>query len=291
MVTSPEPALYLWPNSALFPNGERLVQKFDVYKFYALAEALSHLRDIRPPAIGGARVHPSVMEMGLACMVALKPLEEFLDKNLLNLEASVDAGKELLAFLKAGHEQFASKGVTTGPANSVLLQCLERSHSSFMIVLSRELPRRPTYIVGKKGGMKEELLIDNGEVFFPSELTTKAPDAIGDIQSGTRCIAFDLPTAAGYHFHRANESVLRVYFDAVTNNAPRPTDRSIGKYLQAMDSRNAGSPSIKASLRDLSKHHRNPLIHPEHSLKDTNEAIALMNAVHAVVVPMLAAIP
>jgi hypothetical protein len=163
--------------------------------------------------------------------------------------------------------------------------------TKFTNVLEAELPLLPLYLVSKKGGHDAEDLIGRGEVFFPPELATKVPAALADIKEGARCIAFELPTAAGYHFHRANEAVLRAYYDAVTGGAPRPPERSIGKYIGEMDRLKAGDASIKASLRDLARYHRNPLIHPEQSLKNANDAIALMNSVHSVVVPMLKEIP
>lgn len=48
---------------------------------------------------------------------------------------------------------------------------------------------------------------------------------------------------------------------------------------------------MKAALKDLKDLHRNPLIHPEHTLESPDEAIALMNGVHTVMVYMLKEIP
>jgi hypothetical protein len=48
---------------------------------------------------------------------------------------------------------------------------------------------------------------------------------------------------------------------------------------------------VKAALRDLKNLHRNPLIHPDHSLESADEAIALMNGIHTVMVYMLKEIP
>lgn len=58
-----------------------------------------------------------------------------------------------------------------------------------------------------------------------------------------------------------------------------------------MDKQGFGDPKVKTALRDLKDLHRNPLIHPEHSLNSAEEAIALMNGVHNVMVYMLQEIP
>jgi hypothetical protein len=134
-------------------------------------------------------------------------------------------------------------------------------------------------------------LVEAGVRCFPNDVWTKAPDAISDLLQGTRCIAFELFTAAGFHLHRANEAVLRRYWDAITKGAPRPASRNVGDYLAEMNKQNVGNEKVKAALKDLKDLHRNPLIHPEHSLENADEAIALMNGVHTVMVHMLKQIP
>ena len=149
------------------------------------------------------------------------------------------------------------------------------------------MPRVPLYLVGKKGGYNVPALIDDGALFFPAELAQKVPKAISDIKQGARCIAFELPTAAGYHFHRANEAVLRKYWDAVTGGAPRPSTPSAGIYVKQMRDKKLGDPLVLASLADLVKLRRNPLAHPDETLNSVNDAIAVMNAVHTAITEML----
>jgi hypothetical protein len=65
----------------------------------------------------------------------------------------------------------------------------------------------------------------------------------------------------------------------------------MGEYLNEMDKKKIGDDRVKTALRDLKNLHRNPLIHPEHSINTAEEAIALMNGVHNVMVYMLQEIP
>ncbi len=65
----------------------------------------------------------------------------------------------------------------------------------------------------------------------------------------------------------------------------------MGDYINQLTQRKAGDPRVLSALKDLKDLHRNPLIHPEHSLDSVDQAIALMNGVHSVMVYMLADIP
>lgn len=282
------PALFLWLNAALRPYCKvPLVEKIDTFELLRLGMYIEKLTRIIPL---DPITHVRWKDVRSALVVAKGNLESFLKDNVLDLETALDAGNELLAIVSKGVEG-ASDPNRKDTLPPILVTELQVAVEAFMATLRRELPRRPTYVVQKKGGFREDALIDNGEVLFPQELATKVPDAVPDIKQGARCIAFELPTAAGYHLHRANEAVLRVYYDVVTGGAPRPRNRSMGNYLGEMDKLGVGDPKIKSSLQDLVKHHRNPLIHPEHSLANVNEAIALLNGVHTAIVAMLPAIP
>lgn len=98
-------------------------------------------------------------------------------------------------------------------------------------------------------------------------------------------------TGAGFHLHRANEAVLRRYWDVVTEGTAHPKSRNIGDFLNEMDQKNFGDEKVRAALKDLKNLHRNPLIHPDHTIADAHEAIALMNSIHVVMVHMLKEIP
>ena len=185
--------------------------------------------------------------------------------------------------------------MTSDPQRQEALGVLEVSQitsalTEFEYVLGNEMAIMDFYLVTKKGGYDTTSLIMEGVAFFPAELATKVPEAVPDVNEGTKCIAFELPTAAGFHLHRANESVLHRYYDAVTAGAPRPAGRNIGDYLRELEKRKAGDPVVRSALKDLKDLHRNPLIHPEHSLDSVVDAVALMGSIVAVIVPMLKAI-
>lgn len=163
--------------------------------------------------------------------------------------------------------------------------------TAFEAVLGAELSLGPLYIVTQKAGYDTGVLVESGAACFPGDISAKVPEAVADLEQGTTCIALELFTAAGFHLHRANEAVLHRYWDAVSNGAQRPAGRNMGDYLNAMDQKGVGDAKVRAALKDLKDLHRNPLIHPEHSIDTADDAIALMNGVHNVVVYMLKQIP
>ena len=87
--------------------------------------------------------------------------------------------------------------------------------------------------------------------------------------------------------HRANEAVLRRYYDAVTNGADRPKGRSIHAYLSSMKDKNVGDPKVISSLKDLKDLHRNPVLHPEHNIESVEKALALHGIICSVMIHML----
>jgi hypothetical protein len=120
-------------------------------------------------------------------------------------------------------------------------------------VFGAELAVLPLYGVTRKAGFALPTLIENGAACFPTEIRSKAPEALPDLDQATRCIAFELFTAAGFHLDRANEAVLRRYWDAVTNGATRPASRNMGDYLNELNKLNAGDAKVKAALKDRSE--------------------------------------
>jgi hypothetical protein len=77
----------------------------------------------------------------------------------------------------------------------------------------------------------------------------------------------------------------------VTGGAPRPINPTAGRYLKELQDKKAGEPLVISALSDLVKLRRNPIAHPDETLKDVNDAIAVVNAIHPLVVEMLKRIP
>jgi len=170
------------------------------------------------------------------------------------------------------------------------VRTLKEKYREFEHVLNATLQMSSLYYVSPKGGYNTQYLTDLGDAIFPKELAAMVPGAIPDVKQATRCIAFELPTAAGFHLHRANESVLRAYWDSVTGGMDRPTEGNMGVYLAELNKLNKGKKSVREHLKSIKDFHRNPLMHPEQSLETVEEAIGLMAAIRCSIGYMLSEI-
>lgn len=242
----------------------------------------------------GASIHPlselkgdaQITDWFLPLLTGQSATETFIDNSVYEPKFSRAAGMSLLAAIKP----LISDYNRTSAISIFEAYQVTSALTAFETVLTAELSQINVFMVKKKRGYDTGDLVHRGWVMFPETLATKVPESVVDMQFATRCIAFELPTAAGFHLHRANESILHRYFDAVSNGAKRPEGRNIGDYLARLRENKWGEEKVLSALKDLKDLHRNPLIHPEDSLEDVDEALALLGSIHAAVVLMLKAI-
>jgi hypothetical protein len=116
-----------------------------------------------------------------------------------------------------------------------------------------------SYFVTHKLPFDATALLLSGESLFPSDLIAKVPEAITDAREAGKCLAYEAPTAAGFHLFRVLESVLRRYYAHVTGGKAPPKQRSIGVYINAIRQAKKGDEKILSTVKQISDHHRNPL--------------------------------
>src|SRR5258708_11784859 len=119
-----------------------------------------------------------------------------------------------------------------------------------------------TYFVSRKLGYETPLLIEEAENLLPESIREAIPEAIPDLQQAGKCIAFDIPTAAGFHIIRATEGVIRLYYRHVVGTLPKPKMRNWGAYNKVLEQRGADK-RITGFLDHIREYHRNPVLHPE----------------------------
>jgi hypothetical protein len=162
--------------------------------------------------------------------------------------------------------------------------------SNFDSALLSEAAMADAYYVLEKKPYSTPTLITEGETLFPAAVSSKVPEAFPDMQEAGKCLAFELPTAAAFHIHRATEAVLRRYWHAVAGAVPKPRLRSIGVFLAALKKHKCGDIKVISALAQMNELHRNPTIHPEDNLT-LEEAIALLGMASSVIAAMLKQIP
>ncbi|MCJ2136107.1 hypothetical protein MKK69_18980 [Methylobacterium sp. J-026] len=163
---------------------------------------------------------------------------------------------------------------------------VKTAYGQFKIALQAELGVSPAFFVTQKGSHDTLSLLDAPETMFPSELRGKVPEAMFDVHEAGKALAYDLPTACGFHVFRATESVLRRYYSSVTGNSPRPKVRSIVIYVTTMRQKKVGDERILSTLEQMAKLHRNPLIHPE-AAPSLDEALTIVGMARSVISAML----
>jgi len=232
----------------------------------------------------------SMFDMYLSIDDARTALLEFMLQSVFREELG-PVQKSATAFLAEMDKYYSNEPLTLfnneGKVYPWSIAALKEKYREFEHVLTATLQMSSMYYVSPKGGYNTQYLTDFGEAIFPSDLGIKVPGAIPDIQQATRCIAFELPTAAGFHLHRANESVLRCYWDSVTDCADRPSEGNMGVYLAELNKLKKGKQSVREHLKSIKDFHRNPLMHPEQSLETVEEAIGLMAAIRCSIGYML----
>lgn len=126
-------------------------------------------------------------------------------------------------------------------------------------------------------------LIDQGENVLPEGVRQAVTSFVrNEFHEAGKCIAFSLPTAAGFHLLRALEAVLRQYYDVMSGGKSRPKqkhgqDAAMGAYINAIEQYGVDPKSISV-LREIKDLHRNPRIHPE-DVMSMNDAIGLLGVV------------
>lgn len=262
------------------------MQRLDGQYLYTLGHQIHGLAGIRNGASYG--------EILGVVWVAETALEPFLNSSIYQLRHSLQSAHVLLSWVKhISLKAFGSTDLQNDRIEEGDLTNLKNALAVFEINLAPEFALMDTYLVAPKGGYNTSDLIENGGALFQPTLAAKVPVAIRDLRQATRCIAFELPTAAGFHLHRANEAVLHSYFDAVRGDIdhPKENNRNMGIYIKLLDENVLGDKRVRVALRDLKDLHRNPLIHPDHDLDTVEEAIDLLGAIRATIGSMLPSIP
>lgn len=161
----------------------------------------------------------------------------------------------------------------------------------FEPVLASELSTTATFLVQPKGAYDVTILVEAGERMFPFSLAMKVPEAIFDAQQGSKALAFELWTAAAFHFHRANESVLRRYFDQQGGKDERPKTVTMGTMLAKLKVLGKGHSNIIVALENIKEFHRNPIIHPGSNIENADSCLDLVAAIRAAMGYMLEVLP
>ncbi len=159
----------------------------------------------------------------------------------------------------------------------------------FEHTLAAELRGATTYYVPRIGIYDTAKLVDSAEQHVDDGLRSSMNEmAVKDFHDAGRCLAFNLPTASGFHAARAVEATLADYYQTFAGpSAPLPGNGTMGDYLKALEklgSSTSPAPDDKTlrTLREIAKLDRNPVMHPRETLDDQEAAIFFNLATSAI---------
>lgn len=229
-----------------------------IYKYIFFGTAIRYLQDVQ----GGYLVHTKggILE-NIDCF--FKYLDEF------ELPVTKRAAFELEKFKKKLRKTKENHNLTSNEAED-----LQNIMSDLRKTIDAESQGRFAYIVSEKRVDVKKLLLDISAL-MPANMFKSLPViAQNDFREGGRCIAFELPTAAAFHFLRGTEDVVRqLYFYFVKRK--RIKNLTWGRMVNHLkDRKRKPSKEVLDHLINIKDNFRNPTDHPD-KIYDIEEAQAL----------------
>jgi hypothetical protein len=200
-------------------------------------------------------------------------------------------GLPALPRFERGHDSW-------GKEAALLIEAIAAEAEKLQTALENEIPYMPIYHPSKKLIYSTHDLIEQADMCLSeSALRRISEEARTDIKECGRCLAFDLPTASGFHILRAIERTLAQY--AFICNPGYPfKDHVWGEYTCALDKvkdlnteQGIKDDAKKVhALLDLIRKERNLLMHPKETLS-INDALALFNIAQSAIPIMAERLP
>ena len=150
-----------------------------------------------------------------------------------------------------------------------------------------------------KGGYDVDILTLAPKNAFPPNLLQKVPEAKYDITECAKALAFELPTACGFHLMRIFEAVLKKYYlitltlqdsNLLEKNG---RNKTIGTLIQELldnstpdKEKNNKINAVIDILKSIKDNYRNPLIHLEINMK-IQEVLVLFGVIYGAISLML----
>jgi hypothetical protein len=155
---------------------------------------------------------------------------------------------------------------------------LRQNVQTFETIFNAEMQNATTYVVPRRGLYSTPALVNEAETAFHPDVAAAIPaKAKADFHEAGRCMAFSLPTAAGFHACRAVEGMLEVYYQIFTGRADTLNGWNdyIVELKKITTQGKLPAPEGKTlhNLSQIKDFDRNPLAHPRQTLSDIDARI------------------
>jgi hypothetical protein len=257
-------------------NSEEVsVIRIDPYYFYRLGLSLNPLTELEAES--------PLQDAILDLYIARRTLEQLFD-GFYPFRACVNAGHTLLENVERVIEKYNAD--KTAKLESYDAYRISSPLKEFQTVLVAEMRTLDTYHASQKALYSTQDLIERAEIVLPETIRGTVPEeTINEIRAGGKCLAFELPTACGFHIVRATEAVIREYYQTVVGTVPKVKARNWGSYIKLLKDRGADG-KITTVLEQIKDTYRNPIVHPEDVL-EMEDAIILFGMAQGVIVSMM----
>ena len=152
----------------------------------------------------------------------------------------------------------------------------------FEPTLSSEFAKLHAYYIPSVGIFPTDALLNQPEKMFSESANLIPDETLIEIKEVGKCLAFSLPTAAGFHLMRSVESMLRHYYEVLSKGASRPARGATGIYFDAILQLPGVDKELHAALKQIKTLYRDPIAHPEVVLTGP-EAISLLGVVQSAI--------
>jgi hypothetical protein len=256
-----------FPGWFILPVEGLSMKQINTFVLYQLGQNLNGLRQLP--------TDPAELQPGSnALFNSYIWLDWFIRSKPVPLEITEDSAKALLTRINGVLTKLTSQQQPKEEVASWELTALQTALTQFETILSAEVQKHLIYIVSQVSGFSMPLLVTKAEVNLPEDALEVIPDtAKKDYREAGRALAFELPTAVGFHAMRAAESTLRHYYGILLTKDGSKCDWATCVNELRKAGANKKVMQVLDQIRDL---HRNPLMHPQDFLT-MKEAIGLFD--------------
>lgn len=260
---------------AILPLEDTDMIRMNTYYFYHIGSVIHPLRFLKD----GAVMTDIIADLYVARDTLVRLFDGFYP-----LRACTSAGEALHEAIDDVINQYSAEKMeklSFGEAYTISSAAIR-----FETILGAEMQTLDTYHASQKALYKTEDLIERAEIVLPEGIRSEVPDeTINEIRHAGRCLAFELPTAMGFHIVRATEAVIREYYRVVVGTVPKVKARNWGSYIKFLKAKGADGKIITV-LEQIKNTYRNPIVHPEDVL-EIEDAIILFGMAQGVIVSMV----
>ena len=191
----------------------------------------------------------------------------------------------------------AGKDFRTQKVEAYQVRQIATLASKLEIILANEFPLFHSFLISEKGILSIDALINHPERIFSDTMIQKLEAMDGspldDFKESARCLAFGFATACGFHIVRCAEAVLRKWHKLINSSAMFKTEWGPCVDKIRVENKSERDPELKRRidsvldvLVQIKNIHRNPLMHPEISLEES-EAEMLFNLTTSAIFAMM----